>query len=121
MFRTLLSILTVSALVTIGVAQSRMQTRCGWLSNPTPANAWLIDKNGEWLIGVQGGYQAEGDLLDFSPGRWVKTNGDYGYGCACIYGKFDVSQKKVVEIFKSTAKSLSQCRRDRLLNNQEPR
>ena len=33
-------------------AESKPETRCGWFSNPTPANAWLTDKNGEWLFSV---------------------------------------------------------------------
>ena len=36
------------------------ENRCGILTNPTPANWWLIDRDGEWTIGAQGGYQAEG-------------------------------------------------------------
>ena len=26
------------------------ERRCGWLSNPTPANYWLSDRDGEWTI-----------------------------------------------------------------------
>ena len=40
--------------------QSRPETRCGWLDNSTPANWLLTDRDGEWLIGSQGGYQAPG-------------------------------------------------------------
>ena len=39
----------------------KSETRCGWFSDPTPANASLYDRDGEWIIAVQGGYQAEGD------------------------------------------------------------
>src|SRR5260370_26458049 len=63
------------------------ETRCGWFSNPTPANIWLYDRDGEWTIGVQGGYQVEGDWPwpVFKRGQWVAPNaGDYGYGCLCI-------------------------------------
>jgi Protein of unknown function (DUF4087) len=35
----------------------QFETRCGWLSNPTPANVWLYDRTGEWIIGLQGGHQ----------------------------------------------------------------
>ncbi len=65
----------------------QFETRCGWLSNPTPANISLYDRDGEWIIGVQGGYQVEGEweFPDFKPGQWVITNaGSYGYGCACL-------------------------------------
>ena len=38
----------------------KVETRCGWFSNPTPANASLYDSQREWIISVQGGYEAEG-------------------------------------------------------------
>ena len=41
-------------------AQRAPERRCGWLQNPTPANWWLVDRDGEWILGVQGGYQAPG-------------------------------------------------------------
>ncbi len=34
--------------------------RCGWFDNPTPGNFWLVDRDGSWEVGVQGGYQAKG-------------------------------------------------------------
>src|SRR5918999_3279183 len=63
-----------------------VERRCGWLQNPTPANWWLIDRDGEWLIGVQGGYQAPGmdEMPDMSTAGWVEVNGHYGYGGACM-------------------------------------
>src|SRR5690348_8019506 len=59
------------------------QNRCGWFYNPTPGNAWLFDRDGEWTIGVQGGPQADGDWPNFRE-QWVETNGGYGYGCGCF-------------------------------------
>ena len=44
----------------------KSEMRCGWFSNPTPGNASLYDRDGEWIIGVQGGYQADGDWPAFS-------------------------------------------------------
>jgi len=43
------------------------ELRCGWLQNPTPANQWLIDKDGTWDISLEGGYSAPGieKLKDF--------------------------------------------------------
>lgn len=90
----------------------KVENRCGWFVNPTPANAWLNDKDGEWIIGVQGGFQAEGDYPDFPDDQWVKTNVNYGYGCACIRGKFDNDSKKILEILSSTIKPLSACKKD---------
>jgi hypothetical protein len=63
------------------------QQRCGWYDNPTPSNFWLTDKEGEWTIGMQGMYQAEGieNMPDMSKRGWVITNGSsYGFGCACM-------------------------------------
>ncbi len=86
--------------------------RCGWFSNPTPANASLFDNAGEWIIGVQGGHQAEGDWPEFSSNQWVETNGNYGYGCACLQVRANRSTRKVIAIESGQAKALSVCRRD---------
>ena len=93
----------------------KLENRCGWFSNPTPGNAWLDDRNGEWLIGVQGGHQAEGDWPDFKKNQWVRTNGNYGYGCACIKMRVDHETSYVLEIKSATARPLSACRKDRSL------
>ena len=93
------------------------ETRCGWFSNPTPANIWLYDRDGEWTIGVQGGYQVEEDWdwPDFKPRQWVKTNGNYGYGCACLQVRVDKQTHRVLEIKSARARPLSSCSRDRSL------
>ena len=91
------------------------ETRCGWFSNPTPANAWLHDREGEWVIGVQGGHQAEGDWPEFGPKQWVETNGHYGYGCACMKVEVDRETHHVLKIESARARPLSACRRDRAL------
>ena len=96
-------------------AVSRYETRCGWFSNPTPANAWLDDRDGTWIIGVQGGHQAEGDWPDFKPQQWVKTNGNYGYGCACLRVSVNHKTKEILEIKSSSARPLAACRKDRAL------
>ena len=57
-----------------GSSSGSAVTRCGWFSNPTPANAWLLDREAEWTIAVQGGAQAEGDWPIFKPSQWVRTN-----------------------------------------------
>jgi Protein of unknown function (DUF4087) len=91
------------------------ETRCGWFSNPTPANASLFDRDDEWNIGVQGGHQAEGDWPDFGPGQWVETNGHYGYGCACLRLRVNRETHEVIEIESARARPLAVCRRDRSL------
>ena len=91
------------------------EMRCGWFSNPTPANASLFDRDGEWIIGVQGGHQADGDWPAFSPKQWIKTNVHYGYGCACLRVQVDRATEKVIRIESAKARPLSACRRDRAL------
>ena len=93
-----------------------LEKRCGWLANPTPANFWLNDKDGEWTIGVQGGYQADGmdNLPDFGS-QWVKTNGNYGYGCICMDVKVDKKEQKVTTIKSASVRPLSVCRNDKSL------
>ena len=91
---------------------TNFETRCGWFSNPTPANAWLWDREGEWTIGVQGGFQTNGEWPTFKPRQWVRQNGYYGYGCACLRVRVDRQAGDVLQIQSSRAVALSQCRRD---------
>jgi hypothetical protein len=93
------------------------QTRCGWLQNPTPANWWLRDREGEWTLGVQGGYQAPGmdEMPDMSAGGWVEVNGHYGYGCACMSVTVDRASGRVTRIHSARPVPLRQCRADRRL------
>jgi hypothetical protein len=96
-------------------AAQQFETRCGWFSNPTPANASLHDRDDEWIISVQGGYQAEGDWPSFKPAQWVETNGHYGHGCACLRLRVDRKTYRVIEIESARARPLAACRRDRSL------
>lgn len=93
----------------------KAETRCGWFSNPTPANASLFDRDDEWIISVQGGHAAEGDWPNFSPKQWVETNVHYGYGCACLRVQVDHSSKHVLKIESARARPLTLCRHDRAL------
>jgi len=97
-----------------GSAVKQFETRCGWFSNPTPANISLYDRYGEWIIGAQGGYQVEGDWdwPSFKDGQWVETNGHYGYGCACMRLRVNRRTTKVLEIKSVRARPLATCRRD---------
>ncbi len=111
-------IVLLLAAVTFGSSQpvvEKVETRCGWFSNPTPANASLYDSQREWIIGVQGGYQAEGDWPDIPPKQWVETNVHYGYGCACLRLTVNRETSEVIKIVSSTARPLSACRRDKAL------
>ena len=41
------------------------ELRCGWFENSSPSNASLTDRDGEWTISIQGGYEAKGDWPTF--------------------------------------------------------
>ena len=94
--------------------------RCGWLSNPTPANWWLTDSQGQWILSTQGADQAPGmdDMPDMSTAGWVETNGHYGYGCACMTITAD-PEGKVTRVEDPAPKPLKQCKADRKLPKPE--
>src|SRR3954468_19854813 len=94
-----------------GISHPAATQRCGWLDNPTPANWSLIDREGEWLIGVQGGYQAPGsdDMPDMSTRGWVETNGHHGYGCACMKVSIDRASRQITNILSAVPRPLRQC------------
>jgi hypothetical protein len=93
-------------------AAKALQLRCGWFDNPSPANATLSDADGEWLIGMQGGHQAEGDWPRFSRSQWVKSNRSYGHGCACMRVEVDPASHEVRRIASARARALDACRKD---------
>lgn len=100
------------------VALAKVETRCGWISNPTPANYWINDADGEWIISAQGGYQATGEIEAYpTDEQMVNTNGSYGYWCGCITGTFDKNEQLVKEILSSSVKSLDVCLEDPNLQN----
>jgi Protein of unknown function (DUF4087) len=116
--KTFLATITFATLL-IGAASAqplqKLKTRCGWFEKPTPANAWLIDRDGQWIIGTQGGHQAEGDWPNFKDSQWVKTNINYGYGCACLKVMANQRTHEITRIRSAQARSLDACRRDRTL------
>lgn len=94
----------------------KFETRCGWLSNPTPSNYSLYDKDREWIISIQSGYYVENfAALDFGK-QWIdNVAGSYGYGCACFQMTADKETSRALEIRKSYVKPLSVCRKDKAL------
>ena len=114
----LLAALAASAAsLPISVHAAVPERRCGWLQNPTPANYWLLDRDGEWTLSAQGGYQVEGmdNMPDMTTRGWVRVNGNYGYGCACMSVTTDRASRRVTRIFSATPVPLRQCRADRRL------
>lgn len=117
-----ISLLTIlfalmSGLPDVGAQSKKFQTRCGWLDNPTTATYSLSDKDREWIIGEQGGYQVEDfDRPAFKRGQWVSFfGGSYGYGCACLQITVDEETSYVLEIRKSYARPLAACKKDKAL------
>ena len=111
-----IGLVVLSNLFNASAQQSKkFETRCGWLDNPTPSNYSLYDKDREWIISVQGGYQVENfEAPDFKD-QWIETNGSYGYGCACLQMTVDKKASRVLEVRKSIVKPLSACRKDKAL------
>lgn len=98
---------------------NELVTRCGWFDNPTASNAWLHDKDGEWVISIQAGYRSKGGWPSFNKedeSEFVITNsGSYGYGCVCLNGKFEATKKRVLKIVSSQVMKLETCRADKLM------
>ena len=107
--------LVVLALAAAPVAKG--ERRCGWLDNPTPGNWSLVDREGEWLMGMQGGFQAPGmdQMPDMSTAGDVRTNGNYGYSCACMTVTTDRASGRITRIMSARPVPLRQCRMDRRL------
>nr|WP_245297863.1 DUF4087 domain-containing protein [Methylobacterium radiotolerans] len=96
---------------------SASEKRCGWLQNPTPGNWWLIDKDAKWILREQGEFDPSGfDIIpDISKRYFVKSNGNYGYTCACIGGEFDATEHRITEILSFEQRSVRICRKDHAL------
>jgi len=105
------------------MAARAASVRCGWLDNPTPGNASLYDKDGEWTIAAQGGHQANGDWPPaFKPGQWIRRGpGSYGYGCVCLTVEVEEKGKNIFDILSGEARPLSVCRNDRAIAKIEKR
>jgi hypothetical protein len=116
--RRVASIGLVIGLALIAPVQPALaEERCGWLENPTPGNWWLRDAHGLWIISAQGGPYAEGveKLQAPAPDRFVATNGQYGYSCACVSGTFDDHAERMTRVDATRALPLSVCRIDKAL------
>lgn len=118
-FRTTQFMLASLLLYSANAATQPPQIRCGWYVNVTPGNAELIDRDGQWTISEQGGYEAKGDWPTFKRRDWVETNGPHGHGCACMRVTVDRSAMRIRQVFSASSKPLQVCRQDRSI--QEPR
>lgn len=107
--------LAIALPVSSAFANGANEKRCGWLENPTPANWSLLDRDGEWLIGEQGGYQAPGidNMPDMSTQGWIETNaGGHGYGCACLTAQVDKKKSVVTRLVSAQPLPLQRCKSD---------
>ncbi len=103
----------LSSLFIVALPAKAVETRCGWLHNPTSRNWYLIDRDGSWIISTQGGYEAQGmDNLPTNEKEYVKTNGYYGYGCACMDVVTDSTRLRISEIRGGESLPLSTCRQE---------
>lgn len=113
------TLFTILATVT---AAEAAETRCGWLHNPTPANWWLNDADGSWTLMTQGGGE-EPDGIDMIPdisaGDYVRTNGNYGYACACMDVDTDDAEGRILAIHAFRQLPITQCSNDTALSAPE--
>ncbi|MCA3810924.1 MAG: DUF4087 domain-containing protein [Burkholderia sp.] len=92
--------------------------RCGWLENPTPANWWLVDKDGSWTLSTMGNEPVPSldEMPDMSKQGWVVTNaGEHGYGCACLDLEIDPRTRDVTRIVAAKPLPLKRCKADKTL------
>jgi len=103
-----------------GSPDAKIRERCGWFDNPSPGNATLSDRDGEWTVAMQGAASAEGDWPMFKRGQWVHTgHSSQGYGCACLKVRETEDEQRITHILGARAKALSACRRDKALTEPE--
>jgi hypothetical protein len=105
------------SLAVVAATPALAERRCGWLENPTLANYWFTDRDGEWTISAQGGYHAPGwdKMPDMTTRGWIETNGNYGYGCACMEVTTDRRTMRITRVISARPVPLRQCRADRRL------
>jgi hypothetical protein len=94
------------------------ENRCGWLHNPTPGIWWLVDRHASWTLREQGPEDGPDgmDLIpDISERDYRKTNGNYGYACACMTVETNSGQQRITKILSVRQLPLSKCDRDKSL------
>jgi hypothetical protein len=93
------------------------ERRCGWIHNPTPGNWWLVDRDGRWDIAFQGEARPPGmeEIPDLTERHWVRTNGWYGHGCACMSVTTDAAAMRIRSIEAVQQLPIERCTADRAL------
>ena len=105
------------ALVALAPSLAAAENRCGWIENPTPANWWLVDRDGRWTIMTQGGEETPGmeHIGDISAGDYRATNGNYGYACGCMEVDTD-GQGAITRIYSFRQLAIAKCENDPALS-----
>lgn len=105
----------LAGLLAVAQPLAAAENRCGWIQNPTPGNLWLDDSQGSWLLSAQGSDdEALGmeNISDFSERDFVRTNGNYGYACACMKVETDSAAKRIVAVYSFKQLALAKCEKD---------
>lgn len=116
----------VALLASIPLYTFAAEQRCGWLFNPTPANLWLIDKDKQWILSTQGGYSMDDESMDNIPwpseneDEYVRTNGNYGFSCACLSVETDKREGVVLRVISGEHLLLKRCLEDPVLFKKIP-
>ena len=97
-----------------------VETRCGWIINPTPSNDSLLDGQGSWAINQQGGHQAKGALPRLPESKEYSPNSGYGYGCGCLKIERPKNSQTITRIISGKGKPLAVCRKDPKLPSPNP-
>ena len=108
-------------LLSVAVAASA-ENRCGWLMNPTPANWRLTDRDGTWTLMSQGEEPRDEvmeNLPDFDEKQYVASNGNYGYGCACLSVDVDRAAARILRVHSGRTLPLAKCVKDGALPSPE--
>lgn len=115
-----LPLFSVALIAALPLSAVAAETRCGWIQNPTPRNWWLDDRDKTWTLMTQGpddeGPEGMELIPDLSAGEFVRTNGYYGYGCACMKVETD-GNETITRIISFRQLKLSQCENDKSLKS----
>lgn len=117
-------LLAVVLMASVPFSAAAAEKRCGWLSNPTPQNLWLIDKDATWSITSQGeaaGKDAEGvdKVPDFDTKQYVDQGNGHGYGCACLSVETSRKDQRITRVMSGEILPLAKCKNDKSLPSPE--
>lgn len=92
------------------------EKRCGWLENPTPGNLWLIDRDSDWTLAIQGRGFVNEDAMENLPAinqnEFVRTNGHYGFSCVCLDVETDAKRSEITNVYGGKQLLLKRCLED---------